>query len=154
MVMLKNKYLWIVVVVLVVISFWLIVKNRDGAMETASPSPTPTPTPAPRVQATPKSGTAQQTKVYTELVKEYNGRRIQFDVNCQAVPTETTFKNGTSVMFDNRSGDARTFKVGATTFTMIGYGYRIMTLTSGALPATLSLSCGSAVNVGKITLQR
>lgn len=152
--MLKNKPFWIVIVILVIVSFWFMIKNREEAMEMASPSPTPTPTPVPRVQTPPRTGTAQQTKVYSELVKEYNGRRIQFDVNCQAVPTETTFKNGTSVMFDNRSGDARTFKVGATSFTLAGYGYRIMTLTSGTLPVTFSLSCGSAINVGKILLQK
>lgn len=139
----------IVLIVLVL----LMVRNRDGG-GVLSPSPTPTPTPAPRVQTPPETGTAQQTRVYSQLVKEYNERRIQFDVNCQAVPTETTFKNGTSVMFDNRSGDARAIKVGTTTFTLAGYGYRIMTLTSGTLPATLSLGCGSAVNVGKVTLQR
>lgn len=151
--MLKNKIFWIIVVVVLVALVSLMVRNRDGIV-LVSPSPTPTPTPAPRVQATPKSGTAQQTKLYSELVQEYNGRRIQFDVNCQAVPTETTFKNGTSVMFDNRSGDARTIKVGNTAHVLAGYGYKIINLASPTLPATFSLGCGSAVNVGKILLQK
>lgn len=65
-----------------------------------------------------------------------------------------TIKSGTSIMLDNRSGDARTIKVGDQTFQFSGYGYRILTLSSPVLPKTLMLSCGSAVNVGQILLQK
>ncbi len=152
--MLKNKYFWIVVVVLLIALAWLMSGNyTEVAGPTPSPTSSPTLAPKPKVQATPKSGTAQQTKLYSELVEEYVGRHIQFDINCQAIPVETTYKSGTSVLFDNRSGDARTIKIGGIAYTLAGYGYQIVTLASKALPSTLSLNCGSAVNVGKVLLQ-
>jgi hypothetical protein len=62
-------------------------------------------------------------------------------------------KNGTSVMLDNRSGDARTFAVGGVFYSIAGYGWKIVTPTSKDLPATLYLDCGSARNVGTLLLQ-
>jgi hypothetical protein len=56
-------------------------------------------------------------------------------------------------MLDNRSGDSRTFAVGGVFYTLPGYGWRIVTPTSTALPATLYLDCGSARNVGTLKLQ-
>jgi hypothetical protein len=109
-------------------------------------------TPAPKLPA--KSGTAKQTVIYTDLVKKYEGRRIQFDINCQAIPNNITYKNGTEVMFDNRSGDARIITVGGVQHQLAGYGYKILTLTSSSLPKNLLISCGAAVNVGQILLQK
>jgi len=103
----------------------------------------------------PKTGsTATQTQTYTALVKQYEGRRIQFDMGCQAIPGQATFKNGTKVMFDNRSGDARIITIGGIQYNFAGYGYKILTLTSKTLPSNILLSCGAAVNVGQILLQR
>lgn len=153
--MLTNKVFWIIVVAVLIVLVSIMVRNRDDIILTGSTSsPTPTRTPASLTRTFSETDMAQQTKVYTDLVKEYAGRHIQFDINCQAIPTETTFKNGTSVMFDNRSGDVRTIKIGNTAHVLSGYGYKIITLASPILPATFSLGCGSAVNVGKILLQR
>lgn len=93
---------------------------------------------------------------YSAAVKQYEGKRIQFDMYCQAIPTSLVFKNGTSVMLDNRSGDARTIKIGNTSYYLAGYGWKIVTLSvaSSQLPATLWINCGSAVNVSKILLQQ
>ena len=134
----------------------MLMNKRDqvALQPTASATPTPTVTPKPAVKKPPVSGTAQQTLAYSEVVKQYVGRHIQFDVNCQAIPTQTTFKNGTAVVFDNRSGDARTIKIGDVSYVFPGYGYKILTLSSSTLPKTLSLNCGSAVNVGSILLQK
>ena len=101
-----------------------------------------------------KGGTTQQLKTYNQLVKDFNGRRIQFDARCQAIPSNVTYKNGTQVMFDNRSGDARWISVGGAEYYLSGYGYKILTLSSKTLPKTLYLNCGSAVNVGQILIQR
>ncbi len=100
------------------------------------------------------SGTAKQVATYTNLVQQYQGRHIQFDAHCQAIPNYVTYKNGTNVMFDNRSGDARYISVGGAKYYLPGYGYRVLTLYTKTLPQTLYLNCGAAVNVGRILLQR
>ena len=56
-------------------------------------------------------------------------------------------------MLDNRSGDARTITLAGTKYQLSGYGYALVTLSSQSLPKEMLLSCGSAVNVGKILLQ-
>lgn len=104
--------------------------------------------------ATVKSGTANQAQTYTRLVTEYKDRRIQFDMRCQAVPSNITYKNGTQVMFDNRSGDARVITIGGVKYNFPGYGYKIITLSSQTLPKNILLSCGAAVNVGQVLLQK
>jgi hypothetical protein len=116
-------------------------------------SPQPTPIPG-ATYAPVKAGTANQTQTYTQLVSQYKDRRIQFDARCQAIPSNVTYKNGTSVMFDNRSGDARIITIGGVKYNFAGYGYKVITLSNPSLPKTLLLSCGAAVNVGQILLQK
>ncbi|MBI2063965.1 MAG: hypothetical protein HYT65_03170 [Candidatus Yanofskybacteria bacterium] len=155
--MAKRKLTWTVVLILALVLAVLILMNgRDqlAVQQTTSPMPTPTPTSAKMTaKKPPVSDTAQQTQVYSEVVKQYVGRHIQFDANCQAIPTQTTFKNGAAVLLDNRSGDARTIKIGDVSYSFPGYGYKILTLSSSTLPKTLNLNCGSAVNVGSILIQ-
>lgn len=130
--------------------------RRSNAPAEMSPSPSTAASPSRSPSAgTSKSGSAANSpKTYTDYVKEYNGRRIQFDINCQAIPNNVTFKTGSTLMFDNRSGEARTIKIGDASYQFPGYGYRILTLTSKTLSKTLLISCGDAVNVGQILLQK
>jgi hypothetical protein len=153
-----NKKQWLlvaVVVVVVALGYWMM--GRGGKLGEVKSSPTPvasaSPSAKPPVKAGASATPAAPAKSYTELVKEYEGRRIQFDQNCQAVPGSITYKSGTSIMLDNRSGDARNIKVGSDSYALAGYGYKIVTLSGSGLPKELLLSCGSAVNVGKILLQ-
>lgn len=133
----------------------MLINKRDQYAVQPTVSLTPTPTVSkPAAKKVTTSGTAQQTQVYSEVVQQYVGRHIQFDANCQAIPTQTTFKNGTVVLFDNRSGDARTIKIGDTVYSFPGYGFKILTLSSYSLPKTLILNCGSAVNVGSVLIQK
>ena len=158
--MTQRKWAWsAVLIAAVVLAVVLLINRSDQYIAKPSATPTPTLTPVataakPASKKLPVSGTAQQTQAYSELVKQYAGRHIQFDISCQAKPTQTTFKNGTAILFDNRSGDARTIKIGDVTYSFPGYGYKILTLSSPTLPKTLSLSCGAAINVGSILLQR
>ena len=152
----KKQWLLLTVVVLVVVlGYWLMGKDGKWAGDMGySPTPTTSPSPAPsKAPSGGRSSPAAPAKSYTELVKEYEGRRIQFDQYCQAVPNNITYKSGTSIMIDNRSGDARNIKVGNDVHTLAGYGYRIVALSGTPLPKEVLLSCGSAVNVGKILLQ-
>lgn len=101
------------------------------------------------------SGTASQSARYSQLVQEYEGRRIQFDALCQAIVPNTTYKNNTKIMFDNRSGDARVITIGGVAYNFPGYGYKIITVSgpSNQLPARIGFNCGTAVNVGTILIQ-
>ncbi len=112
--------------------------------------------PNPIAKSSAKKSSATPTplpSVYSNLVKEYGDRRIQFDDRCQAIPLNPTYKNGTSIMLDNRSNSARTIKIGNTSYSLSGSGYKIITLSSPSLPKELNVSCGSAGNVSKILLQ-
>ena len=150
-----NKTWWIVLVI-VVVGAWLAYSNKMPSLpglvgqNQLSPSPVAGTAAKPVVK---KSTVPVSTKNYTELVKEYEGRRIQFDDRCQTTPQNPTYKNGTSILLDNRSASIRTVVVGGTKYDLVAYGYRVVTLSSSSLPKELLLSCGSSGNVGKILLQ-
>ncbi len=149
---LRGRSLWIVLGALVLAAVVLVILVRwvPGTGPAAGPQEGTTgqSSPAPAGKTLPKS--------YLDAVAYYDARgaRFQFDAYCQAIPKQATFKNGTRVMLDNRSGDARNIKVGSDTYYLAGYGWRIIALYSSTLPKTLSMNCGSAVNVGTILLQR
>ncbi len=153
-----KKIVWIVIIAVAAVVVFFFFKNPSDqwgspSEETLSPTPTATAKVIKKIVPTPTGGISQ-TMPYSQLVAEYADRRIQFDERCQPIPIRPTYKNGTKVMFDNRSGDARYIKIGATTYLFEGYDYKILTLSSSVLPATISLSCGAAVNVGSILLQQ
>lgn len=152
----NKKMIWIVALILaLVLAVLMLMNGRDQYVVQPTTSPTRTPIPAKTTtKKPPVSGTAEQTQAYSVVVQQYADRRIQFGINCQAIPAQTTFKNGTAVLFDNRSGDARTIKIGDVSYSFPGYGYKILTLSSSTLPKTLTFHCGSAVNVGLILLQK
>ena len=130
--------------------------GRGGKWVGDFTSSTATPTPSSIAKAPAKSGVKSSPaplKPYGDLVKEYEGRRIQFDQRCQAVPNGVTYKNGTNIMLDNRSNSPVTVKIGNASYSLPGYGYQIVNLFSPSLPNEITVSCGSAGNVGKILLQ-
>lgn len=93
---------------------------------------------------------------YKDALVTYKDRRIQLNNQnglCQAVPNNVTYKNGTNIMIDNRSPNARTVKLGST-FTIKGYGFKIVNVSSSTLPATWLLDCGAQQNVATILIQR
>jgi hypothetical protein len=152
-----NKTLWWVVGAVAVVLVILAVKNSDKPVDVAgspSPSASVSPSVSPKPTSTTGIGAGACTAAYTALVNQYGSNRIQFDMYCQAVPSTATFKTGTYVMFDNRSGDARVINIGGIKYNFPGYGYRIIKLGSTKLPATVKLDCGTAVNVGTITVQK
>ena len=150
-----KKYVWVVVVAAIIVVAYTVVNQMQQ-----SNLPSGTMSPSSIVSATPgmKKGSVKQNPVvsaknYSDLVKEYEGRRIQFDKNCQMTPSYVTYKNGTSIMLDNRSTDTKDITIGSNKYSLIGYGYRIVTLSSAKIPSEVSFNCGSAVNVGKALLQ-
>ena len=156
---LMGKYVWILAGVVIVVGVYFMSGKQTGnqylGIGTASPSPSSATgavaKPVVKKSVTPTPPVSAQN--YSELVKEYEGRRIQFDDRCQRVPKDPTFNNGTSIMIDNRSTAAKAITVGATKYDLGAYGYRIITLSSSSLPKELALSCGSSGTVGKVLLQ-
>lgn len=143
-----EKKWWYVAGILVIVVFiaWAGIWNR-GAMNVAEPSVSPTPTSG---ISTQKAGTT----AYTKAVQTYANVRFQFDQYCQAIPQSMSVKSGRTIMLDNRSGDARVIKVGPNSYSLAGYGWRLVTVSSTTLPKTLYLNCGSAVNVGTLILNK
>jgi len=143
----------IIVVVLVVWNLWEFKGQEERVMQTVTPTASPTPQSGGSTSGGGTSFTQTQVQTYSAAVTQYEGKRIQFDERCQPSPADVTFKNGTSIMIDNRSAQAKTINVGAQSYNLPAYGYRILILSSSSLPSELNLSCDNAVNVGRILLQ-
>jgi len=90
---------------------------------------------------------------YAEALAKYKDYRIQLDERCQASPNNVTYKNGASIMIDNRSPLTRTVKVGSV-YTIKGYGFKIVKLSSSALPAQWLVDCDKSQNVASILIQK
>ncbi len=147
----NKTFWWIMTIIVVALVVWVVTGKPSGITDFyGSPSPSTSTTPTSSTGSSAGTGAAS----YTALVAKYGTNRIQFDINCQAIPSNPVFKTGTYVMFDNRSGDARTITIGGTKYYFAGYGYRVIKLGSTKLPAIVKLDCGSAINVGTITVQK
>jgi hypothetical protein len=147
--MFNKKYSFIglaVVVMLLMFNFLLSEPNNKAPQNSIITAPTAS------VVST-KGAVAPKQPSYTTLVKQYEGKRIQFDTNCQAIPSYATYKNKVSIMFDNRSGQTRVIKIGTNSYTFQPFSYKILTLSSSKLPTTLNINCGTSVNVARILLQ-
>lgn len=147
----NKKTWWILAGVVVLLGIWALV-NKSNTFPDLYGSPSPSVSAS--SSATSGTGAGTGAAAYTALVAKYGTNRIQFDAACQAHPSNPVFKTGTYVMFDNRSGDARTITIGGTKYSFPGYGYRVIKLGSTTLPAIVKLNCGSAINVGTITVEK
>lgn len=119
----------------------------DAAQEVLA-SATPRPTPI----ATPVAP-SKLPKTYSEVAVLYRGRRLAVSDECGIEPTEMTQSNGIGVMLDNRSREPRTVTIGTASYTLAGYGWRIITLWSKAPPVILPVGC-EGNDVGAILLQK
>jgi hypothetical protein len=90
---------------------------------------------------------------YAQAVTIFANSRIQFDENCRMTPTTLATKNGTTIMFDNRYRNERTFKLDGVRYTLPGYGYKLFELTAGHVPHNIDVDCGTNQNSGKIDLE-
>lgn len=106
--------------------------------------------------AAPAQGiTKEQVKDYSTYLQQYQeGRRIQFDEECKAIPGELTFANQGEMMLDNRSSKDRQIKVNNDSYEIAGYGYKIITLSAPTLPASILVGCDERTDSGTITLTK
>ncbi len=153
-----NK-IWIVIVVIVIAAgvWWMKGGSVPGVPSfttTASPSSaaqaSKTPSAVVKKTATPAP---TQSATYSQLVQQFGDNRIQFDSSCQAQPKSMVVKNGTQILLDNRSDQVRTVVVNGNSYTLGGYGYQVVTLSTSSVPTTLRLSCNNLVNVGTVRLE-
>ena len=91
---------------------------------------------------------------YTEALKLYEGRRIQLGDQCAATPNNITVKNNTKVMFDNRTAKPITLIVDGRRWSMVGYGYLILTMRASTFPHEISIDCSLKANVARVTVQK
>ena len=92
---------------------------------------------------------------YDQALLKYANARVQFDTACQATPSASTFTNGTLVMLDNRSPDARVIHLGSLGDVSIkAWGFKIVQLSSSLLPNNVAVDCGSSQNVTIISIQK
>ncbi len=162
----KKTLSWAVVIV---VAGWLIVsafsKPADKetgytATQTATSSKTvattTTTATAPKKTTTPVAS-QPVTMSYQKALENYKDNlRIQLSGTsfCQASPNNVMYKSGTSIMIDNRSAQTRNIKIGSASYTIEGYGFKIVKLSSATLPTTLLMDCGTQQNIAKILLQK
>ncbi|KKW02275.1 MAG: hypothetical protein UY36_C0009G0010 [Parcubacteria group bacterium GW2011_GWA1_49_11] len=150
--------LWTAVIIVLVILggvWWMNTRNltpTSSNLTGASASPTVSAN-AVKASGTKKTSSPTPAMSYTQMVAQYGSNRIQFGEDCQTVPESAVFKNGTTIMLDNRSNQTRTIRLNSKSYTLSPYGYQIVTLTDSSLPETIKVSCNTRVNAGTILLQ-
>ncbi|MCX6706461.1 MAG: hypothetical protein NTV24_05195, partial [Candidatus Woesebacteria bacterium] len=83
----------VIVLVLVILALWV---KSNGSV------PVDNGTAVPTVDVTPDYINPNSPLTYARALTLYKDARIQLGVDCQASPNYVTYKNGTSIMIDNR----------------------------------------------------
>jgi hypothetical protein len=158
----KNTWIWIVVAVLVVVAVIIAVKMKKADTTTAVQTPADTNAVQVTEDTTDGSVDAPATKgvtpvsiSYQNALIKYKDYRIQLapGATCAASPNSVTYKNGATIMIDNRGSTTRTLKIGSM-YSVKGYGFKIIKLSAATLPAKLLVDCGAQQNVATILLQK
>jgi hypothetical protein len=163
----NNTIWWVIVVIVLILIIGFAVKkhNADYASTDQQQAVTPSaiePTEdisAGSIHATSVTGGSAVTIAYADALVKYANTRIQLDMPdikgsaCTATPSSVTYKNGTTIMIDNRTPNVVTVKVGVP-YTVKGYGFKLINLSSSTLPATWLIDCGSQQNVATILIQK
>ena len=152
----NSNVIWGVVILVVVVVFGVWMFTKSGT-DSALPEEVVTPVAeTPSAVVTPsKNGDASVTLSYEKALATYKDKRIQLGLgtSCKATPDTVTYKNGTSIMIDNRSPNDRTFKLGAT-YSVKGFGYKIVKLSSDTVPTKWLLDCDKQQNVATVLIQK
>ncbi len=164
----KNKsFIWgLVAVVVVALVIWAVRSNRAAAPQGADLSGAENSQNGNSLVSTEdlSAGSANAPKAsaptpaplsYARALELYAAKRIQFDAGCQAIPNAATFKNGTLIMLDNRSGENRVIHMGSLgNYSVKAWGFKIVDLSSDMLPNPMAVDCGPMENVAIVTVQR
>jgi hypothetical protein len=150
----KNMIVLVIVIILLVVGAIFIFAKKDDA---PAPADTSSEIVAPEGTEDTTEGSqnvsAPATLKYADALKLYSEKRIQLDKVCQAHPNNVTYKNGTSIMIDNRSPQSAKVHL-SSVFTIKPYGFKIVKLSATKLPATILVDCGTSQNVATILVQK
>ncbi len=156
----NKKWIAVIVVAIVAGAWWL---NGGSSDLSLSPDASTSPTAVGATKTPEGSKTVSRTVTpaptvtsnlsYTQLVALYGDKRIQFNQDCQAQPGSMVLKNGTGILLDNRSNKTQVIGLNGKIYTLVPYGYRVVTVSSPTLPKALGVSCNNSVNTGTINLQ-
>ena len=158
-----NK-LWTIIVVIVVLvgAVWWFNGGSSNVSLTPGTSVSPTAvsatkTPAgykatPSISPTPVPVVTSNLS-YSQLVAQYGSNRIQFNQDCQASPSSMVLKTGTGILLDNRSNKTQVISLNGASYTLVPYGYRVVTVSSATLPKAIGVTCNGQVNTSSINLQ-
>ena len=91
---------------------------------------------------------------YEQALATYKDSRIQLGSTdlCIATPRISTFKNGTTIMIDNRSEQSRSVTIGGK-YSVDPYGFVLVKLASNKTPETFYVDCNMQQNVATILIQ-
>jgi hypothetical protein len=157
----KNKHvlytgvciLIVFVIIILSLTYWkaplTITTNTPNQQDTTTPT---TPT-------TNKVNTPVATLSYTQALKIYADKRLQFSYDknniCLVTPNYAVYKKGTKIMLDNRHSQQISISVGGVVYNVKGYDFKIITLTTTApLPYSMAINCGFGKNNATIILQQ
>lgn len=143
----------LIVALLVLATYFILRTDKEAIPEGTDTTPVATTTTTTTTTVTPPATTPAQALAYAEALKKYADKRIQITSTCQVVPNNVTYKNGTTIMIDNRSDKTKSVKIGSI-YTVGAYDFRIITLSSAQLPATFYVDCDKQQNSGTIILQK
>lgn len=150
----NNKtVLWVVIVLVILVGAFFLVKKTKTAPSMETDTTVDMNNSTEDTTEGSVNTSAAKTLSYNEALAAYPTNRIQLDKVCQAHPNNVTYKNGTSIMIDNRSPQPAKVKLGST-FTIRPYSFKIIKLSSATLPSTLLLDCGTSQNVATVLIQK
>jgi hypothetical protein len=158
----SNAGIWVAVgIIIAALIIWAAVRKHSDTVNVQPENQNPDAvqvtedTSTGSVHAPATSGVAPVTESYEEALVKYKNARVQLVVGpiCKANPTNLTFKNGTDIMIDNRSAQTHSIKIGDT-YSVKGYGFKIIHLSSAALPATWLVDCDNQQNIATILIQK
>ncbi len=144
----------IVVVVLVAAGVWYF-WYQPSATQNGVYNPAPTNNQAVENTGGQAAGGTAAKLSYSDAVKKYADRRIQFNQDCLPTPYYVTFKSGTTIMLDNRASVSKVISLDNSRYTVKAYDYVLVTLsTTAKLPHSISVDCGNGENNATIYLQQ
>lgn len=165
----SKKALIVIVAIAIVgiVAFAIFNKRSDEASEGVVPETATTTATAPTSRNTVTTGTEKAPAISTKgnqpvtlsyqnaLLQYKDDKRVQITGTtfCQVSRNNLMYKNGTSIMLDNRSAQTHTIKID-NTYVIGGYGFKIVNLSSSVLPKTFLVDCDKQQNITKILLQK
>ena len=158
----KNA-VWVIVAILVIIGFGLWIYNKNKTTNTVPVVKTEQPADETVLDGMEDVTEGSVTTTtpgavsinYAQALVTYKDKRIQLGTGaiCTATPNKVTYKNGTTIMIDNRAPVARTVKIGSN-YSVKAYGFKLIKLSSSTLPMTYLVDCNNQQNVATILLQK